>query len=114
MVFLGIYMDFKAMKHPIKLFFFLFVMVSFLAACASSSVSESTGEYLDSSAVTAKVKTRLIDMLGRDAFEIKVRTYKNQVQLSGFVDREATKQRAGVVAAGTMGVDQVRNDLIVK
>ena len=95
-------------------FFILIITAFFIVSCASTSLSESTGEYLDSSAVTTKVKTRLVDKLGTKAFAIKVKTYKGNVQLSGFVDNETIKQRAGVISAGTMGVNQVRNDLIVK
>ena len=85
-----------------------------LQACGSSSFQESTGEYLDSSAVTAKVKTRLFDMLGSEAFSIKVKTYKDWVQLSGFVNSDVIKRRAGIIADNTIGVKYVQNDLIVK
>jgi osmotically-inducible protein OsmY len=86
-----------------------------LVGCTGSSTSESTGEYLDSSAVTAKVKGRLVDILGaKAAMSIKVKTYKGSVQLSGFVNNESIKQRAGVVADDTIGVNDVRNNLIVK
>ncbi len=86
-----------------------------MTACGSTSTSESTGEYLDSAAVTTKVKGRLVDMLGaKAAMAIKVRTYKDNVQLSGFVNNATIKRRAGVIADNTFGVKQVRNNLIVK
>jgi len=85
-----------------------------LLACGSSSFKESTGEYLDSSAVTAKVKARLFDMLGSEVFAIKVKTYKDWVQLSGFVNSDVIKRRAGIIADNTVGVKYVQNDLIVK
>lgn len=90
------------------------VLALLLSHCASSRYSESTGQYLDSSATTAKVKGRLVETLGSRALAIKVKTYKNNVQLSGFVNDALTKQRAGVIAASTIGVREVRNDLIVK
>lgn len=83
-------------------------------ACTATPTSESTGEYLDSTAVTTKVKAQLIDSLGAKAFKINVKTYKDEVQLSGFVSSEVTKKRAGVIAASVDDVKQVRNDLIVK
>lgn len=86
----------------------------FLTGCGSTTLRESTGEYLDSSAVTTKVKARLFDMLGSEAFSIKVKTYKDWVQLSGFVNSESIKKRAGIIADNTVGVKYVRNDLIVK
>ncbi|HAT1823157.1 BON domain-containing protein [Legionella pneumophila] len=85
-----------------------------IIACAASPLSESTGEYLDSSTTTAKVKTSLVDQLGTTGFAVKVKTYKDQVQLSGFVDSQKIKQRAGIIAAGVDGVKSVRNDLIIK
>ena len=96
--------------------FVLLVAVVFaVTSCGSTSLSESTGEYLDSAAVTAKVKGRLTDMLGaKAALAIKVKTYKNNVQLSGFVNSLSIRQRAGIIADNTVGVKQVRNNLIVK
>jgi osmotically-inducible protein OsmY len=90
------------------------LLSNLLVACGSTTIRESTGEYLDSSAVTTKVKARLFDMLGSEAFAIKVKTYKDWVQLSGFVNSEAIKRRAGIIADNTIGVKYVRNDLIVK
>jgi osmotically-inducible protein OsmY len=90
-------------------------MLLLISACSSSSTSESTGEYLDSLAVTAKVKGRLVDMLGaKAAMSIKVKTYKDHVQLSGFVNNQTIKQRAGIIADNTLGVADVCNNLIVK
>lgn len=85
-----------------------------LTACTSTPVRESTGEYLDSAATTAKVKARLVDALGSKAFAIKVKTYKDEVQLSGFVNNSNIKQQAGIIADNTLGVVHVQNDLIVK
>ena len=85
-----------------------------IIACTASPYSESTGEYLDSSTTTTKVKASLVDQLGTSGIFIKVKTYKDQVQLSGFVDTQGVKQRAGTVAAGVDGVRNVRNDIIVK
>jgi osmotically-inducible protein OsmY len=96
-------------------YFIVAILVASLTACGGSSLSESTGEYLDSTAVTTKVKGRLVDMLGaKAALSIKVKTYKNNVQLSGFVNNRLIKQRAGIIAYNTVGVKQVKNNLIVK
>ncbi|MCP0913024.1 MULTISPECIES: BON domain-containing protein [Legionella] len=95
-------------------FLMLPVFALIIIACAATPTQESTGEYLDSSAVTAKVKTELLDKLGAKGFEIKVKTYKDEVQLSGFVDNDTLKQQAGAIAADVDGVKSVRNDLIVK
>ena len=85
-----------------------------IAACAAPPKSESMGEYLDSAAVTANVKARLVDALGSSGFTVQVKTYKDDVQLSGFVNSASLKKRAGGIAATTAGVKHVRNDLIIK
>ncbi|TAL60792.1 MAG: BON domain-containing protein [Legionella sp.] len=88
-------------------------MSALILACSSPN-TESTGEYIDSSTATTKVKASLIDELGTSGFAVKVKTYKDEVQLSGFVDTPRTKMRAGQIAAGVDGVKSVRNDIIVK
>lgn len=90
------------------------ILSVFLFSCSSTPTSESTGEYLDSTAVTTKVKAKLVDSLGAKAFKISVKTYKDEVQLSGFISSETLKKRAGVIAASVADVGQVKNDLIVK
>ena len=86
----------------------------FLIGCVMSPHTESAGEYLDSSTITTKVKASLVDELGTGGLFVKVKTYKDEVQLSGFVDNPRIKQRAGLVAAGVDGVRNVRNDIIIK
>ncbi len=98
----------------VKKFVMLFCLICQITACSSTSMEESTGEYIDSSAITTKVKSRLFDKLGSDAFSIKVKTYKDHVQLSGFVNAYDIKRKAGTIAYDTIGVKNVRNDLIVK
>lgn len=94
------------------------VLVGFLAivllACVASPGSESTGEFFDSSTTTTKVKASLVDELGSTGFSVQVKTFKDQVQLSGFVPTERLKQRAGAVASGVDGVSSVINDIVVK
>jgi osmotically-inducible protein OsmY len=89
-------------------------MVGALTSCASTSTSESTGEYVDDAAITAKVKAAILNEPGLKSLQISVETYKDVVQLSGFVDNAQSKTRAGQVAAGVAGVKSVRNDLVVK
>lgn len=85
-----------------------------LTACAGSSTSESTGEYVDDSAITAKVKAAMLEDAGLEGFDIGVETFKNAVQLSGFVETESEKVKAGQVARSVDGVRSVKNDLVVK
>lgn len=94
------------------------VLVGFLAgsiaACTSSRTSESTGEYVDDSVISNKVRGQLLGDKDLNITQIDVETYKGVVQLSGFVDSAEIKNRAGRVAAGVGGVTKVRNNLIVK
>jgi len=85
-----------------------------LIGCSSTPTSQSTGEYIDDAAITAKVKAELAGDSGLSSFAIGVETYDRVVQLSGFVNSEAVKARAAQVATGVSGVRSVRNDLVVK
>ena len=85
-----------------------------IAGCAPTPTSESTGQYVDDSTITTKVKAALVDDAGLKAFDIHVVTYKGVVQLSGFVDTPQTVAHATDVAQKIGGVQSVRNDLIVK
>jgi len=85
-----------------------------VTACSSTRTSESTGEYVDNSALTVKVKAALLEDAGLKSFKIGVESYKDSVQLSGFVNSESLKEKAGAVAASVPGVRSVKNDLVVK
>jgi osmotically-inducible protein OsmY len=103
------------MRDSVTITWLVLVFLSlFIMGCTASPHGESTGEYIDSSTTTTKVKASLVDRLGTDGFFIKVKTYKDEVQLSGFVDTPRIKQRAEQVAIGVKGVRNVRNDIIVK
>ncbi|MBJ6725878.1 BON domain-containing protein [Geomesophilobacter sediminis] len=85
-----------------------------LVGCASTETRETTGQYVDDSVVTAKVKAALYDDTGLKAQDIKVNTYRGIVQLSGFVDSRDTRSRAEDAASRVEGVSEVKNNLIVK
>jgi osmotically-inducible protein OsmY len=85
-----------------------------LAACAETKTGESTGTFVDSTAITGKVKTAILQDPALKVMQIQVSTYDSVVQLSGFVDSPQMVARAGTVAAGVSGVTAVRNDLLVK
>ena len=105
----------KAMwMRLVAVLFAAFAAASTITACTSSRTSESTGEYVDDSVITTKVKTALLNDEGLKSFDISVETYKDVVQLSGFVNSDQVKARAGQVAAGVSGVKSVRNNLVVK
>jgi len=89
------------------------LMVAF-AACASTSKQESTGEYVDDSVITTKVKSLLAADDFLKSFEISVETYKGTVQLSGFVDSQKAIDKAVEITRGVKGVKSVKNNLSVK
>lgn len=82
--------------------------------CASTSTKEGTGEYIDDSVITTKVKAAIINEPTLKATEINVETFKGSVQLSGFVAQPADAARAAEVARGVKGVKSVKNDVRVK
>ncbi|MCJ7663863.1 MAG: BON domain-containing protein [Desulfobacterales bacterium] len=83
-------------------------------ACASTATKESTGEYVDDSVITAKVKSLLANDAFFKSFKTSVETYKGIVQLSGFVDSQKAVDKAGEIAGSVKGVKNVKNNLIVK
>lgn len=101
------------MSLLIKFFLPVFLVIG-LVGCTASPTQESAGQFIDSSTLTARVKAELIDKLGTDGFSVKVKTYKDEVQLAGFVDSTIIKKRAADIAANVIGVKRVRNALIVK
>ncbi len=104
------------MKSLYRLFALLCVATSTLIlapGCASTPTSSSTGEYIDDSVITTKVKAALIRNDATPGGAIKVETFKGVVQLSGFVDTVVEKSEAGSVAAKVPGVKNVSNDIIV-
>lgn len=89
-------------------------MLITLVACSSTRTHESTGEYVDDSVITTKVKTLLASDDFFKSLQIGVETYKGVVQLSGFVNSQQAADKAGQIARGVQGVNAVKNNLIVK
>ena len=84
------------------------------AGCSATPTSQSTGEYLDSAAISAKVKAELALADETSALEIEVETFRDTVQLSGFVDSQEEKDAAERIARDVKGVSKVDNSLLVK
>jgi osmotically-inducible protein OsmY len=95
-------------------FFVLLVMIATFMACASTSKHESSGQYIDDSVITSKVKTQLAADDFLKSFQISVETYKGVVQLSGFVDSQTAVDKAGQITRSVGGVKSVKNNLNVK
>ena len=89
-------------------------LVALQTGCAATPTKESTGEFVDDSTITTKVKAAFIHDEFVKSSDISVETFKGVVQLSGFVDKSEQKSAAGRDASNVPNVRDVRNDLIVK
>ena len=91
------------------------VLSFFVAACAPTATSRSTGQALDDAAITARVKTEIAQTQGiGEAAKINVDTYRGVVSLAGFVDNEQQKRNAERAALRVSGVEKVFNSLQLK
>ena len=95
-------------------FLLVLMLMATFVSCASTSKQESTGEYVDDSVITTKVKALLAEDDFLKSFKISVETYKGTVQLSGFVSSQNAVDKAGQISWSVKGVKSVKNDLIVK
>jgi osmotically-inducible protein OsmY len=103
----------KKLQNIVKLLVCIGMVTAFIG-CASTPKQSSTGEYVDDTVITTKVKAAIFDEPGLKTFQINVKTFKDEVHLSGIVDSQANVNKAGEVARNVKGVRSVKNDLIVK
>jgi osmotically-inducible protein OsmY len=92
---------------------FLMLIATF-TACSATRTHESTGEYVDDSVITTKVKSLLANDDFLKSFQISVETYKGVVQLSGFVNTQKAVDKAVEITRSVKGVQSIKNNLIVK
>jgi len=93
---------------------FLTLLFAVFLGCASTAKQEGTGEYIDDTLLTTKVKAAIFNEPSLKSTEINVETFKGVVQLSGFVRSQADINKAVEVAQGVKGVKSVKNDMRVK
>ena len=94
--------------------FILAAVLITMLGCASTAKKEGTGEYIDDSVITTKVKAAVLNEPTLKSAEINVETFKGVVQLSGFVNSEADIAKAASIASGVKGVTSVKNDMRLK
>ena len=99
---------------PLFIAFFMLAPAVIITGCASTSKQEGTGEYIDDTLITGKVKAAILDDPELKSSEINVETFKGVVQLSGFVSSRQAIHRATEVARGVKGVQSVKNDMRLK
>ncbi len=85
-----------------------------VSGCAGDRYHESTGETIDDSATTARVKSALGDDPQFKYGDVHVATFKGTVQLSGFVDTKEARSHAGDLAKNVEGAKEVQNNISVK
>lgn len=93
---------------------FLVILLVSLLGCASTAKKEGTGEYVDDSVITTKVKAEILKDESLKSTEINVETFKGVVQLSGFVNSQADINKAVEVARSVKGVTSVKDDMRLK
>jgi hypothetical protein len=108
-------LEIEFMKYCSKFIVVFFaILLASLVGCASTSVQEGTGEFVDNTVITTKVKAAIFNESSLKVSEINVETFKGSVQLSGFVDTQANIDKAGEIALRVKGVKSVKNDILLK
>lgn len=92
----------------------LAAMLTAVVGCAATPTREGTGEYVDDTVITTKVKAAIFNEPSLKSAEINVETFKGIVQLSGFVTSRADIDKAVSIARSVKGVMSVKNDMRVK
>jgi osmotically-inducible protein OsmY len=90
---------------------FMAIALVMSAGCASTPKQESTGEYMEDSVITARVKSAILNEKSLKSAEINVETFKGSVQLSGFVNSNEDMGTAVEVTRKVLGVKSVKNDM---
>ena len=101
-------------RNTVVCFLVILALIATFAACAATRTQESTGEYVDDSVITTKVKSLLAEDDFLKSFQIGVETFKGVVQLSGFVNSQEAVNKAVEITRSVKWVKDVKNDLIVK
>jgi osmotically-inducible protein OsmY len=103
----------QKLQRILRLLLFVALLTT-LTGCAATQKRESTGQYIDDSVITTKVKAVIFSEETLKSLQINVETFKGVVQLSGFVDSAQSIAKAGEVAGKVDGVIEVKNSLVVK
>lgn len=101
-------------RRSISYFIAVAALGLFLGACSMFSGNETSGQYVDDTTITTKVKAQIFDDPTLKVLQVNVETMKGVVQLSGFVDSKQSKAKAVAIARQVRGVVSVKDDLVVK
>ena len=83
------------------------------SGCAVTQGRETAGSYAKDKDIAANIKTKLYADPTTKGTEIEVQSLNGEVQLSGVVDSQAAKDRAGQIASAVPGVIAVHNNLLL-
>jgi hyperosmotically inducible protein len=89
-----------------------FIIFGFLAC--QTPAGRTTGQVIDDATITTKVKAKLFDESILRGFAISVETFQGEVTLTGGVDSDEQKERAGEIARSVSGVRGLNNLLKIK
>lgn len=101
-------------RHTLVAMITAVAAITALPGCAVSRGQSSVGEYIDDTAITTSVKTRLVESKAVDATSISVQTLNGEVMLSGFAKNNTEREQAGVLARSVGGVKGVKNQIVVR
>ena len=85
-----------------------------ITGCAGNRYTQSTGERIDDTASSSRVRSALASDTQYKYGDVSVQTFKGVVQLSGFVNSRDQKNRAGDLAKRVEGIKDVENNITVK
>jgi hyperosmotically inducible protein len=96
--------------HPTSI---LLLAIVLLAATLAGACGKTVGETVDDAAITAQVKTKLLNDPDVGGLRIDVDTTKGVVTLSGVVKSKNEENKAITLARGVDGVKDVKSTLQV-
>jgi osmotically-inducible protein OsmY len=101
------------LQRSVKFLVCIGVVTAFFG-CQSKPKEATTGQNLDDTVMTTKVKAAILEEPALKTLQIDVTTEKGVVRLSGAVDSSQSVAKAGDLARTVTGVTEVKNDLVVK
>src|SRR5262245_2166110 len=85
----------------------------FTNGCAVMQKKETAGAYAKDKKIITQIKSAMYADPVVKGTQVEVQSLNGVVQLSGFVDSQEAKDRAGQIASSTSGVVEVHNNLIL-
>lgn len=101
-------------KLPVLIMLAACMLAPVVSYADNENVPRTTGQYIDDNLIAGQVKGTILGDAGMKGFDVNVTVYKGNVQLSGFVDNQEAKDRAGELAQSVNGVKVVTNNLMIK